>query len=401
MPLFIFKLYQFIRLIFWKSLIFADNCTMRKIFLLLVFIPVLVFAESLSSPTWGFLLDLPEGYQYTGGDGRDRFSFSGPEGLMFDIVVYHDRFNTMEDLVNDVNMRISNKGDADFFMYNGRNAAILKLAFNNYDGWGIVTELNSIDNSGRLPMLLALAYAPVGKKDLELFHLSALDSICPSRAERFYPGIIMEYCYPRGESKNTPLAVRGLSAMIFENDAEAAQVLVEREFTIMQAYLNTPLLRDACIRYYRFIYRDSYDRITNAVSVIANNLGGYTAVTDDQRRVFTQRSLSFVQSFNYERDLSGSDFLNLVTAVTEGRGDCDSRAMLFALICSHANIRSAVMISHQYSHAMGLADLPGAGARFDSYETQWLVAETTANIDIGLIAQNQSDPRHWFAILFE
>jgi len=373
---------------------------MRKFFILLIFVPVFSFAGSLYSPTWGFLLDLPEGYEYIDGDGRDRFSFSGPENMIFDIVVYHNRYSNMTELVDDVNRRISNKGDIDFFLYNERNAAIMKLTFGSYDGWGLVVELNAVDNSGNLPMLLALAYAPSDRWDLELFHISALDSVCPSVEERFYPGPIMEYSYPRGQQKNTYLAARGLSAMIYENDAEAAQALIEREFLIMQAYLNTQYLEDACIRYYRFIYRDSYDRITNAASTIANNFGGYLAATDDQKRMFAQRSLSFVQAFNYERDFSGSDFLNLVTAVTEGRGDCDSRAMLFTLIMSHVNIRSAVMISHYYSHAMALADLPGGGARFSAYDTQWLVAETTANIDIGLIAQDQNDPRHWFAVIF-
>ena len=374
---------------------------MRKYLILLLFIPVFAYADSMYSPTWGFLLDLPEGYEFAEGDARDRFSFSGPEGLMFDVVVYYDRFNSMAELINDVNRRISNRGDVDFYQYNGRNAAIMKLTFGNNDGWGLVVELNSIDNSGKLPMLIALAYAPSDKPDLEIFNISALDSICPSPAERFYPGPIMEYIYPRGELKNTPLAVRGLNAMIYENDAEAAQVLIEREFIIMQAYLNSPYLQDACIRYYRFIYRDSYDRITNAVSAIANNFGGYLAVTDEQKRMYAQRCLSFAQAFNYERDLSGSDFLNLVTAVTEGRGDCDPRSMLFALLLSHVNIRSSIMISYHYGHAMGLVDLPGAGARFEAYDLRWLVAETTTNIDIGLIAQDQNDPRYWFAIPFE
>jgi len=374
---------------------------MRKIIILLVFIPVFTFAESMYSPTWGFLLDLPAGYEYIDGDGRDRFSFSGPEDLMFDLVVYHTLFNSMQELVADVNTRISNKGDVDFFTYNGRQAAIMKLTFSSYDGWGLAVELDYPPGSAKQPMLLALAYCPADRTDLELFNISALDSICPAPAERFYPGPIMEYSYPRGALKNTPLAVRGVNALVYENDAEAAQVLIEREFLIMQAYLNTPYLQDASIRYYRFIYRDSFDRITSAASAIANNFGGNFILTEDQGRIFAQRTLSFVQGFNYERDLSGSDFINLVTAITEGRGDCDSRAMLFAVILFHANIKSAIMISHHYSHAMGLADIAGNGARLESYGIQWLVAETTANIDIGLIAQDQSDPRNWFAVLFE
>ncbi|MCL2804907.1 MAG: hypothetical protein FWD26_03105 [Treponema sp.] len=380
---------------------------MKKHFLLLIFILVLrtLSAESMYSPTWGFYIDIPEGYEYIDGNARDRFSFAGPEGLRLDLVVYNGVFNTMLDLAEDVNRRLQNKGDVDFFKYNGKQAAIIKLTFGGYDGWGLAVELGSQSSPGAVPMLLALSYCPAEKKELEIFHLSALDSIAPTAAECLYPGPVTEYSYPRGEAKRTPLALSGLgdglSVMIYENDAEAAQVLIEREFLICQAYLNTPFLQDASIRYYRFVYRDSYDRIKDAVSVIADNLGGFSVLNDDQKRSFAQRVLAFIQGFKYERFITDSDFLNLVTAVTEGRGDCDSHSMLFAIILSNANIRSAMMLSYQYSHAMGLADIPGAGARFDAYGTQWLVAETTAKIDIGLIAQEQSNPQHWFAILFE
>jgi len=373
---------------------------MKKIFLLLLILPVLAFADSMYSPTWGFHIDLPEGYEYAAGDARDRFSFEGPEGLMFDILVYEGgRFGSVLELTNDINRRLSNRGDVDLFQYRDKQAAIIKLTFGNFDGWALAIELGS--ETAQRPILLALAYAPANRRDLELFHISALDSIRPTTMDIRYPGPLIEYSYPRGEARNTPLALRGLNAMIYENDAEASQVLIEREFSILTNYLNTPLLQDACIRYYRFIFRDSYDRIANAATVIANHLGAGAAVTDEQKKAFAQRVLSFVQGFNYERNLNGSDFINLVSAVTEGRGDCDSRAMLFAIILSNVDIRGAIMLSHHYSHAMGLADIIGEGARFDALGTQWLVAETTANIDIGLIDQTQANPQHWFAVIFE
>jgi hypothetical protein len=177
--------------------------------------------------------------------------------------------------------------------------------------------------------------------------------------------------------------------------------LIEREFAIMNAYINSPLLQQACIRYYRFIFRDSYDRINEALTAVMRNLGGHTAFSDEEKRAFAQRALDFVQGFEYERDLSGSDFINLVTAITEGRGDCDNRAVLFALILASANIRSGIILSHHYSHSLGLADVAGTGARFEAAGVRFLIAETTANISLGLIDQEMSDPRHWFAIVFD
>ncbi|GBU28849.1 hypothetical protein R84B8_02411 [Treponema sp. R8-4-B8] len=79
----------------------------------------------------------------------------------------------------------------------------------------------------------------------------------------------------------------------------------------------------------------------------------------------------------------------------------DSRAMICAILLSKADMRAAMMISRQYSHAMGLVDVNGTGARFESYGTKWLVAETTANVDIGLIAEEVSDPNYWLGVVFE
>jgi len=373
---------------------------MKRIYFLLILVPCFAFAEQMYSPTWGFSLDLPEGYEYVDGDGIDRFSFSGPEGAMFDIVVYNGNYSQIRQLVQDVNRRIQNRGEVDYFQYHDKQAAVIKLIFGSFDGWGIAVELEG-GTAGRKPMLLAIAYGPSDKTELELFHVSALDSIAPSAAERRYPGPLIEYSVPRGQVKPVPIAAAGTSVMIRENDAEAAQVLVEREYSVLQCYIDTPYWQKAWIRYYRFIYRDSFDRVLNAASSIAQNFGGYSASTDEEKRAFAQRSLAFVQGFKYERDLSGSDFLNLVTAVTESRGDCDSRAMLWSIILANVKIHSAFMVSRQYSHAMGLAEIAGTGARFEWSGIRWLVAETTANVDIGLIAQDVSDPQHWLGVVFE
>jgi hypothetical protein len=247
-------------------------------------------------------------------------------------------------------------------------------------------------------MLLALAYGQADIVDMELLHVSALDSICPSITERRYPGPVIEYSYPRGNS--IPAVIKGgFNVMMRENDAEASQVLIEREFQILRMYADTQYWQDAWVRYYRFIYRDSWDRVTNAASALVNSFGG-GSLTYGENLVFAQKALKYIQGFEYERDLSSSDFLNLVTAVTEGRGDCDSRAMLWAIILAHADIQSAIMISPQYSHAMGLADIEGTGARFDSHGVKWLVAETTDTVDIGLIDQNMSDSAYWFGVIF-
>ena len=380
-----------------------DNYSMKRLFLLLLIliqIKVLVFAEPMYSPTWGFFLDLPEGYEFTEGDGKNRFSFSGPAGLKFDLVVYDGRYESIQDLVINVNKNISNRGDTDFFMYKDKRAAIMELLFDNYTGYGLCIELAPAGAPNPGTMMVALSYGPANLKGMDIFHFSALDSIAPSVSERLCPGPVMHYSFPRGELKNITL-VDEIPAMIYENDAEAAQVLVEREYAVLAAYIETEYVQAAWRRYYRFVFRDSFDRIINPAFALVSAWGGSGAKTTESKRAFAQKTLNFVQGFTYERNPNGSDFLNLVTAIIEKRGDCDSRAMLWAVILTCAEIRAAMMVSFHYSHALGLADIEGQGARFEAFGVRWLVAETTANVNLGLIAEDVSDPKYWIGIVFE
>jgi hypothetical protein len=205
----------------------------------------------------------------------------------------------------------------------------------------------------------------------------------------------MEFIFPRGGRVEAAVAGTAFKTLLREHDAEAAQALVEREFALMRHYQFDRNWQEAWIRYYRMIFRDSWDRVAEGVSTLVKawNNGA-------DGRAFAVKTLAWIQDFRYERDLSGSDFVNLVSALSEGRGDCDSRAMLWAMILMQADIPAAMMVSREYSHAMGLAEISGGGARFEAGGIQWLVAETTKKIDIGLISQDMSNPESWLPILF-
>jgi hypothetical protein len=367
---------------------------MKPYLLILLFIPAFLSAEPLYSPTWGFFIDLPEGYEFTEGNGSDRFSFQHPQGAAVDIAVYHNVYQNVTQLSRDVERRLGNRGDIAFFEYGDKAAALMELSFLDYAGWGLCVELDSGADGNVL--LVALAYAPTGTAGMDVFHLSALNSLAPSETERRRPGPIMEFTWPRGQLLEVPIAGTDLKTLIRQHDAEAAQELIESEFALMRRYADSPNWQEAWIRYYRAIYRDSVGRIADALVRLERNWN------DGDRRAFAGRALNWVQKFNYERgDFSGSDFVNLVSAVTEGRGDCDSRAMLWAMILRQGDILAAMMVSREYSHAMGLADIEGDGARFEAGGIPWLVAETTDKVGIGLIKEDVSNADLWLGILFE
>jgi len=394
----------------------------------LVFFPVFfllctfLFSAPLQSATWGFSLDLPEGYEYTEGDKKDRFSFETADGAMFDLVVYYaapnraSPYSSVEALAEDVVLKLKNSGDMDSFEYRQKKAVIIELSFSSpggggrsypMTGWALCMELGDKNRATTRPLLLAMAYGPAEKQELMPLHFSALDSIAPEEADKLAPGPITEYSYPRENLVSAPIFGLDIEAEFCEEDDDAAQALVDREFQVLRRYQNAANWKEAWIRFYRAIYRDSYERLADAAFKIERRLSLPSPLTGDwkkgpkESRDFADAVLQWVQSFTYERDPEGSDFVNLVSATIEGRGDCDPRAMLWAIILKQADIPSAIMVSRQFSHAMGLADLPGAGAHFKLDGREYLVAETTAKVSVGLIEESMSEISAWLGISFE
>jgi hypothetical protein len=372
--------------------------------ILAVFSRTPLTAEPLVSPTWGFALDPPECYEFSGGDGRDRFSFSTGEGAMLDIVVYPGgTYASVRALAEYVQKRLGSRGETSVFVYRHKQAAVLELEFTlpggrsgNVSGWGLCTELEG-KGGGPPPLLTVLAYGPADKAVLKTLAVSALDSVAPAPSDERAPGPMTEFAFPRENRQRVSLANTRVTAVIDRIDAEAAQSLADREFEVLRYSSETPQWKEAWIRFYRVIYRDAWDRLADAAFALERswNLGEAAG-----GRETAAKALAWVQSFTYERNLMGSDFVNPVSAAVEGRGDCDSRALLWALTLGHANIPAAIMVSREYNHAMGLADLDGPGARFEFDDRKWLVAETTSRVSLGLIAADNAESEKWIGIRF-
>jgi hypothetical protein len=349
-----------------------------------------------------------------GGDGKNKFSFQSPEGISFELAAYPgSSYETIEKMTRDVQKRLDNSGDVSYFDYYEHDAALMELSFAGNEGWALFVELEETSaagtagtgqqNSGPRPKLLALAYGPAGNTALQPLFLSALDSVAPAAPHILAPGPVTEFAYPRERPTRVSLANSRSQAAIFDTDAEAAQALVDREFTILRYYEAGPLWKEAWVRFYRTIFRDSFDRLRDIAFTLEREwASGKTAPANGGAKTagIPEQALKWVQSFSYERDLMGSDFVNLVSAAVEGRGDCDSRSLLWAVILSQADIPAAIMVSREYSHAMGLADIAGPGARFEFENKKWLVAETTAETALGLINNKMSESSNWIGINF-
>jgi hypothetical protein len=386
----------------------------RRLFLAALLLALLPWlsAEPYSS-RYGYRIDLPPGY-LTSFAGPT--SFRNPQGALFEITVVSQTMDPEQYLRNVLSQKGS-KTTAEAFDYHGRKAALAEFSPPGARGWALCLALDesraALDESRAAldqGLLLALAYGGPQNNAQELLHLSCLDSIAPTPAEQYYWGPITEYAWPRGEVRETRLFNTDVTAMIAAEDAEAAQYLVDREFQILRQFEKSARWQETWQRFYRMIYRDSWERLADAAFRLERQWNAEALLAERKDAGYfnglsatelAARALTHVQGFTYERDLMGSDFVNLVSALTEGRGDCDSRALLWAVILSQANIDAGIMVSRDYSHAMGIADIPGQGARFPFNDKQFMVAETTAKVGLGLIGQNVSEIAKWLGVDFE
>ena len=140
------------------------------------------------------------------------------------------------------------------------------------------------------------------------------------------------------------------------------------------------------------VYKESAARLDSLTEAFSRSLPANDP-TESARRV-----LDWIQGFHYERDFAGIDFVPPLTAAFEQRGDCDSRAMVMAIILERLGIDCVLMVSREYSHAMLAVDVPGGGQRFPFNGKSYLVAETTARVGIGKIDSAQTDLSKWLGV---
>ncbi|GHU22429.1 hypothetical protein FACS1894172_01400 [Spirochaetia bacterium] len=351
-------------------------------------------AEILGSGQWGFQIDPPEEFEFVGGDQIKSFEFESPDGIGLTLMIYTN-VQTVDATAADIQRRLNNQGQSSFFNYQGKRTAIFNLRFQNFSGWGLCVPLDPPD--GTTALLLVLAYGDARRTDLEPVYLSILDSVVPTPADRLAPGPVTAWNYPQTRRVSKPLFGTKWGALVYDNDERAAQAVVDREHAVMLRYLDSPEWQRAWTRFYRMIYRDSFERLSSIAFIVERTF----YQPDGNSRGAAERVLNWVQTFRYERDPQGSDFVNVVTAALEGRGDCDSRALLWAIILEHQGIPAAIMVSRSYSHAMGLVDVPGEGARFPLNDKHMLVAEPISQTAIGRIDRAMSDQKAWLGISFE
>jgi len=339
------------------------------------------------------------------GDGATRFAFTDPKRVMeYDIIAYAPgRFADASALAGQSLGKIGSSGNTTPYDYEGRKAVLAELGFDQdgveQKGYALFIE-GRAGGAVKEDSYALLAYAPEPSFEAYSdFILSCLDCFSIDAAARRSPGPLSQFTLdwpPERDKQKTVAVIGGATVSLPWSDDEAAQELQtdQREYKVLTAYANEATLwQDAWARYYRMAYRESAARL-DRLSLEMTRLVPADDATETARRV-----LAWVQGFNYERDKAEeSGFTPPLAAAYGASGDCDSRAVVAAIVLERLGIDSILMVSREYSHAMLGVDVPGGGQRFAFNGKNYLVGETTTKVGIGMIAATMADWSKWMGI---
>ncbi len=380
---------------------FCKENIIIMMFILMFIIILPAAAEVIYIEETGFVMEPPVGWKVMDiNESRWTFKDFTGEAFMQVKIWPGNEYDSAQALFEGIKTKIGADGDGDIFDYYGREAVFSIIDFSSggydYTGYGFFADGDDFD-------LTILSFtSPESASLLNDYIISALDSFALSPVLMNSPGPVSRYYL---ESYEQPERIP--AATVFENELiswmvdghsiETSQMLIEREAAILADFKpGTESGIEAWKRYYRMVYRDLYSRLDYPASLLLEKMRADSSA-DGQPEQIPQRLLSWVQGFEYQRT-GGSDLISPLSAAAFQVGDCDSRVLLYILLLNHYGIDAALMVSTVYSHAMAAVNIEGPGARVDVGGTGFLVAETTANVAIGMIAADMADPANWTII---
>ena len=377
---------------------------MKKIIycLILFFISISVsFAEILNSPTWGYSVDLPEEFVLVDKNGADSYMFENAFVSSTVILKAYkkEKFSSSLEAMETVMKQLGAEFECAETNWRNTDCIISQFAFNlggaSNTGWAVSSLLQ--DSKGYVVML---CYTPTDVfYDLEQFVISCVDSLCIDYGSYYSPGPLTSFAFPKGEVQNHTVEIAGekIDFTLDSSDIEADKFVVEREYSVLCLYQDSEMWVEAWQRYYRQVYKNAYSRLKIAAFNIYNRLIK-TCKSENPDIELAQKLLSWTQGFDYVRDFTSTDFTPITASITGTGSDCDSRAMLLACLLHHMNYDTCLFVSAEFSHSLFGIVLDKAGAKINIDGRQFLLGETTAQVDIGLVPANMNQTDKWIFV---
>ncbi|MCQ2610245.1 MAG: hypothetical protein MJ169_00720 [Treponema sp.] len=354
-----------------------------------------------------FLIDLPEGYQISDAaqDGSSFFFETKLMPVKVALKFYNaPEYNSSAQALQNVLDQLQCKVPLTTYEWYGRDTSLSTFSFTAantvFTGWALAVN---IPDKNKYLVLMAYSDQMISE-DCEQFTLSIMDNIylCAQDFRRFGP--VSHYAYyadmNNPEEITLNIADTQIKTSIDKLAKEAEQFVLEREWAVLTLYANHPDWKTAWQRYYRQLFKQSYvllDKVSQDIYISLFKKAREANKMNPQLEI-AKYILSWTQDFEYQRDHKTTDFTPLTAAITGTGSDCDSRSMLICCLCEHLGIKTELFISREYSHAVcGLAvDYPGAAIEVDG--VNYVLGETTAKVDLGRIAQTQSDTSKWIEV---
>ena len=377
---------------------------MKKIIycLILFFVGISVsFAEILNSPTWGYSVDLPEEFVLVDKNGADSYMFENAFVSSTVILKAYkkEKFSSSLEAMETVMKQLGAEFECAETDWRNTDCIISQFAFNlggaSNTGWAVSSLLQ--DSKGYVVML---CYTPTDVfYDLEQFVISCVDSLCIDYGSYYSPGPLTSFAFPKGEVQNHTVEIAGekIDFALDSSDIEADRFVVEREYSVLCLYQDSEMWVEAWQRYYRQVYKNAYSRLKIAAFNIYNRLIK-TCESENPEIELAQKLLSWTQGFDYVRDFTSTDFTPITASITGTGSDCDSRAMLLACLLHHMNYDTCLFVSAEFSHSLFGIVLDKAGAKINIDGRQFLLGETTAQVDIGLVPANMNQTDKWIFV---
>ena len=377
---------------------------MKKIIycLILFFVGISVsFAEILNSPTWGYSVDLPEEFVLVDKNGADSYMFENAFVSSTVILKAYkkEKFSSSLEAMETVMKQLGAEFECAETDWRNTDCIISQFAFNlggaSNTGWAVSSLLQ--DSKGYVVML---CYTPTDVfYDLEQFVISCVDSLCIDYGSYYSPGPLTSFAFPKGEVQNHTVEIAGekIDFTLDSNDIEADKFVVEREYSVLCLYQDSEMWVEAWQRYYRQVYKNAYSRLKIAAFNIYNRLIK-TCESENPEIELAQKLLSWTQGFDYVRDFTSTDFTPITASITGTGSDCDSRAMLLACLLHHMNYDTCLFVSAEFSHSLFGIVLDKTGAKINIDGRQFLLGETTAQVDIGLVPANMNQTDKWIFV---
>lgn len=369
-------------------------------------------AEYFSLDQFSFTMDIPEGYELKDFNPEtNSFFFETrlmPVKLALKIYSAEETKLSAKDQLADTMAQLKANYNAEEISWYKRPCALAYYSFvmpdqKEYTGWALSVQVPLAANPKEKANLIFLTYADSQiAKDCEQFMISIIDSVFFCKEDFRRPGPFTCFAYPKTKDEQIVINIadRVLSSKIDADAIDRSNFVLEREYAVLTLYAKHKSWKEAWQRFYRLIFKESY----SALDALSEDMYK-TLLPLAQRNNFEnpemeliQMILDWVQDFGYRRDKGGTDFTS-VTASVQGVGsDCDSRSMLMCILMEHMGIKSELFVSREYSHSVfGLA-VKHNGALINVDGTDYVLGETTAKVNFGLIAQEHSDTNKWIAV---